>query len=117
MFGLLSEGGGTRTHDLGIKSPLLYQLSYAPGRMLNRYCGNIFVRSSYSNLQAGSERDAPNTGGSSANEIEHLGAAAKRNRSDAGAVPARVHPESTATVAIVAPGGSLLAHPNRPAHV
>jgi hypothetical protein len=25
-----SEGGGTRTHDLGIKSPLLYQLSYAP---------------------------------------------------------------------------------------
>ena len=24
------EGGGTRTHDLGIKSPLLYQLSYAP---------------------------------------------------------------------------------------
>jgi hypothetical protein len=27
---LLSEGGGTRTHDLGIKSPLLYQLSYAP---------------------------------------------------------------------------------------
>src|SRR6476469_8698496 len=24
-----SEGGGTRTHDLGIKSPLLYQLSYA----------------------------------------------------------------------------------------
>ena len=28
----LSEGGGTRTHDLGIKSPLLYQLSYAPVR-------------------------------------------------------------------------------------
>ncbi len=28
--GVLSEGGGTRTHDLGIKSPLLYQLSYAP---------------------------------------------------------------------------------------
>ena len=27
---ILSEGGGTRTHDLGIKSPLLYQLSYAP---------------------------------------------------------------------------------------
>ena len=27
---VLSEGGGTRTHDLGIKSPLLYQLSYAP---------------------------------------------------------------------------------------
>lgn len=27
-----SEGGGTRTHDLGIKSPLLYQLSYAPER-------------------------------------------------------------------------------------
>ena len=26
------EGGGTRTHDLGIKSPLLYQLSYAPDR-------------------------------------------------------------------------------------
>ena len=26
----VSEGGGTRTHDLGIKSPLLYQLSYAP---------------------------------------------------------------------------------------
>jgi hypothetical protein len=26
-----NEGGGTRTHDLGIKSPLLYQLSYAPG--------------------------------------------------------------------------------------
>jgi hypothetical protein len=26
------EGGGTRTHDLGIKSPLLYQLSYAPVR-------------------------------------------------------------------------------------
>jgi hypothetical protein len=26
----MSEGGGTRTHDLGIKSPLLYQLSYAP---------------------------------------------------------------------------------------
>ena len=25
-----NEGGGTRTHDLGIKSPLLYQLSYAP---------------------------------------------------------------------------------------
>ena len=25
------EGGGNRTHDLGIKSPLLYQLSYAPG--------------------------------------------------------------------------------------
>jgi hypothetical protein len=24
------EGGGARTHDLGIKSPLLYQLSYAP---------------------------------------------------------------------------------------
>jgi hypothetical protein len=33
--GCLDEGGGTRTHDLGIKSPLLYQLSYAPvGRML-----------------------------------------------------------------------------------
>jgi hypothetical protein len=28
--GLHDEGGGTRTHDLGIKSPLLYQLSYAP---------------------------------------------------------------------------------------
>jgi integrase len=27
---LADEGGGTRTHDLGIKSPLLYQLSYAP---------------------------------------------------------------------------------------
>jgi hypothetical protein len=27
---LRNEGGGTRTHDLGIKSPLLYQLSYAP---------------------------------------------------------------------------------------
>ena len=26
----MNEGGGTRTHDLGIKSPLLYQLSYAP---------------------------------------------------------------------------------------
>jgi hypothetical protein len=26
----IDEGGGTRTHDLGIKSPLLYQLSYAP---------------------------------------------------------------------------------------
>src|SRR5260370_27625798 len=25
----LSEGGGARTHDLRIKSPLLYQLSYA----------------------------------------------------------------------------------------
>ena len=25
-----NEGGGTRTHDLGIKSPVLYQLSYAP---------------------------------------------------------------------------------------
>jgi hypothetical protein len=24
------EGGGDRTHDLRIKSPLLYQLSYAP---------------------------------------------------------------------------------------
>jgi hypothetical protein len=24
------EGGGTRTHDSRIKSPLLYQLSYAP---------------------------------------------------------------------------------------
>jgi hypothetical protein len=24
-----SEGGGIRTHDLRIKSPLLYQLSYA----------------------------------------------------------------------------------------
>ena len=29
---LRDEGGGTRTHDLGIKSPLLYQLSYAPVR-------------------------------------------------------------------------------------
>src|SRR6476661_4288279 len=29
---IINEGGGTRTHDLGIKSPLLYQLSYAPGR-------------------------------------------------------------------------------------
>src|SRR4051812_9992761 len=27
---MAGEGGGTRTHDLGIKSPLLYQLSYAP---------------------------------------------------------------------------------------
>jgi hypothetical protein len=26
-----SEGGGIRTHDLRIKSPLLYQLSYASG--------------------------------------------------------------------------------------
>jgi hypothetical protein len=31
--GVLNEGGGTRTHDLGIKSPLLYQLSYAPGAL------------------------------------------------------------------------------------
>jgi hypothetical protein len=30
-YRILNEGGGTRTHDLGIKSPLLYQLSYAPG--------------------------------------------------------------------------------------
>ena len=29
------EGGGTRTHDLGIKSPLLYQLSYAPAKYGN----------------------------------------------------------------------------------
>ena len=29
------EGGGTRTHDLGIKSPLLYQLSYAPVMAIN----------------------------------------------------------------------------------
>jgi hypothetical protein len=35
---LLSEGGGTRTHDLGIKSPLLYQLSYAP----ELYCKHRF---------------------------------------------------------------------------
>ena len=26
-----SGPGGNRTHDLGIKSPLLYQLSYMPG--------------------------------------------------------------------------------------
>ena len=26
---LTIEGGGTRTHDLRIKSPLLYRLSYA----------------------------------------------------------------------------------------
>ena len=32
---MLSEGGGTRTHDLGIKSPLLYQLSYAPNARRN----------------------------------------------------------------------------------
>ena len=32
---LINEGGGTRTHDLGIKSPLLYQLSYAPSESLN----------------------------------------------------------------------------------
>jgi hypothetical protein len=31
----MNEGGGTRTHDLGIKSPLLYQLSYAPGAANN----------------------------------------------------------------------------------
>ncbi len=31
----IDEGGGTRTHDLGIKSPLLYQLSYAPERYGN----------------------------------------------------------------------------------
>jgi hypothetical protein len=35
-YGVLSEGGGTRTHDLGIKSPLLYQLSYAPERRPDR---------------------------------------------------------------------------------
>jgi hypothetical protein len=34
-----NEGGGTRTHDLGIKSPLLYQLSYAPG-VLNIFAVN-----------------------------------------------------------------------------
>jgi hypothetical protein len=32
---MLNEGGGTRTHDLGIKSPLLYQLSYAPNARRN----------------------------------------------------------------------------------
>jgi hypothetical protein len=35
-----SEGGGTRTHDLGIKSPLLYQLSYAPEGPLNIFAPN-----------------------------------------------------------------------------
>jgi hypothetical protein len=37
----LSEGGGTRTHDLGIKSPLLYQLSYAPLHLESRQTRNI----------------------------------------------------------------------------
>jgi hypothetical protein len=27
--GVINEGGGTRTHDQRIKSPLLYRLSYA----------------------------------------------------------------------------------------
>jgi hypothetical protein len=35
------EGGGTRTHDLGIKSPLLYQLSYAPLHLESRQTRNI----------------------------------------------------------------------------
>ena len=34
------EGAGTRTRDLRIKSPLLYRLSYALGR-LDRGCPNI----------------------------------------------------------------------------
>ena len=29
LIGPVSEGGGARTHDLRIKSPLLYRLSYA----------------------------------------------------------------------------------------
>jgi hypothetical protein len=37
---LLNEGGGTRTHDLGIKSPLLYQLSYAPRGKRNIFEAN-----------------------------------------------------------------------------
>ena len=38
---MFSEGGGTRTHDLGIKSPLLYQLSYAPWIHGKRWFPNI----------------------------------------------------------------------------
>ena len=37
--GSMDEGGGTRTHDLGIKSPLLYQLSYAP--RCGKRCGYV----------------------------------------------------------------------------
>ncbi len=33
------EGGGTRTHDSRIKSPLLYRLSYAPHRV--KYSGGF----------------------------------------------------------------------------
>ena len=33
-----SEPGGARTHDLRIKSPLLYQLSYRPKFSFAEYC-------------------------------------------------------------------------------
>lgn len=49
------EGGGTRTHDLGIKSPLLYQLSYAP-----RYRESCPAAESYSVV--GSADTAPRDG-------------------------------------------------------
>ena len=50
LLRLLSEGGGTRTHDLGIKSPLLYQLSYAPELAAECPCCNIPSHSFNSNL-------------------------------------------------------------------
>ena len=41
---VLDEGGGTLTHDLGIKSPLLYQLSYAPELNETSSCGIAYTR-------------------------------------------------------------------------
>ena len=54
-----SEGGGTRTHDLGIKSPLLYQLSYAPEGKIEYRSRIILARSSNGNLRGRSSWHEP----------------------------------------------------------
>src|SRR5690606_11666259 len=48
------ERAGARTQNLGIKSPLLYQLSYAPGRKLGRglFPGKIAPASAAGRLDA-----------------------------------------------------------------
>jgi hypothetical protein len=39
LFGFaMSDPGGFRTHDLRIKSPLLYQLSYRVGNVEKSHC-------------------------------------------------------------------------------
>ena len=52
----INEGGGTRTHDQRIKSPLLYRLSYASGEQV--FYGRGPIEKAASLRQRGASRPA-----------------------------------------------------------